>query len=285
LRRNTAVSFVLCLFLCGSPALASVTYTVTSGDSLWTIAEHYGISVQRLEVANHLTDSSILQLGQQLIVPVTPAAPAPAKPVAVAPPRALHAGPALRHALTKSTNPALRHVATRRHTIRRRLHRAADESVQRIIIAQALWSATHDGNMPASIPGVEPFSVAQHVIALDARITRTAMRFLGVPYTWGGTGFGGVDCSGLVYTVFARNGISLPRMADGQFTVGRRIAMSLLVPGDLVFFETYTSGASHVGIYLGNGRFIHASTRGVVIDQLGMSYYASRYIGARRLVQ
>ena len=272
MRRTFAVLFVLCALLCASPGWAStLTYTVVQGDSLWTIATHYGISVQNLEDANHLTDASILQLGQRIIVPVS--APAvPASPAGLK-------KPALHRSVTQGLHRATALAA------KRNAHRALDSTTNRIAAAQALWSATHIGSIPPAIPGIEPFSVAQRVIAMDARITRTAMRFLGAPYSWGGTSYGGVDCSGLVYTVFARNGIELPRMADEQFGQGRRIAMSLLMPGDLVFFETYTSGASHVGIYLGNGRFIHASLRGVVIDDLSMSYYANRYIGARRLIQ
>ena len=278
MRRSLAVLFVLCALSCVPPARAStLAYTVIQGDSLWTIAAHYGVSVQKLEDANHLTDASILQLGQRIVVPAV-------APAAVAHPQTAVESP---DGLTK---PALhRTAALRSHgttrVAKRSAHRALESSAQRIAAAQALWSATHAGSIPPAIPGVEPFSVAQRIIAMDARITHTAMRFLGVPYSWGGTSFGGVDCSGLVYTVFARNGIELPRMADEQFSVGRRIAMSLLMPGDLVFFETYTNGASHVGIYLGNGRFIHASLRGVVIDDLTMSYYASRYLGARRLIR
>jgi len=110
------------------------------------------------------------------------------------------------------------------------------------------------------------------------------MRFLGVPYSWGGTSYGGVDCSGFVWAVFAKNGIDLPRMADGQFEAGRHVRVADLRPGDLVFFQTYAPGASHVGIYLGGGRFVHASSSdGVRIDQLAEDYYAERFIGARRL--
>ena len=273
-RRNIAVLLVLCSLLCCAPSVAAgLTYHVVSGDSLWTIAAQYGVSVQRLEAVNQLSDSSILQLGQRLIVPVAPE---------LAPQRRSASGLVQK---VRSVSRQIAAAASAQHVVGKGARRPLESAAQRIAAARALWSATHDGTLPPAIPGIEPFSVAQRIILMDSRITRTAMRFLGVPYTWGGTGFGGVDCSGLVYTVFARNGISLPRMADGQFEAGRRVAMSLLVPGDLVFFETYTSGASHVGIYIGNGRFIHASLRGVVIDELRMSYYASRYLGARRLIQ
>jgi peptidoglycan DL-endopeptidase LytE len=271
-RPNIAVPLVICLLLSIAPAFAdSLTHTVSSGDSLSTIADRYGVSVNSLEARNHLTDSSVLQLGQQIIVPVHlrhHAAVQAAAPARSAGPGSVQAAAALRAA----------RIGARHSTDR-------SASTSRIAVERALWTATHAGSAPPSIPGIQPFDVAQRVLALDAHITQTALRYLGVPYMWGGTSYSGVDCSGFVQSVFAKNGIELPRMADEQFAIGRRIAMGLLMPGDLVFFETYTSGASHVGIYLGHGRFIHASMRGVVIDALNMDYYASRYIGARRLVQ
>ena len=117
------------------------------------------------------------------------------------------------------------------------------------------------------------------------RIVQTAMEYIGVPYVFGGTTPGGFDCSGYVRYVFAQAGISLPRMADEQYEVGRPVATSDLRTGDLVFFSTYEYGASHVGIYLSNGNFINASSsRGVVIDSLSSEYWGSCYIGARRIL-
>ncbi len=148
-----------------------------------------------------------------------------------------------------------------------------------------MWAATHTGEAapPAALLGTD---LTQRILAFDERVTRTALRYVGVPYVWGGTSFNGVDCSGFVQAVFEHNGIDLPRTADSQFEVGRPVKMRDLQPGDLVFFETYTEGASHVGIYLGGGRFIHASSsEGVRVDDLAMDYYASRYLGARRLIR
>lgn len=116
-------------------------------------------------------------------------------------------------------------------------------------------------------------------------VISTAKSMLGVPYVWGGESATGVDCSGFIQYVLGKNGISMPRTAAEQFGVGTSISRSNLRAGDLVFFETYKAGASHVGIYLGNGSFIHASsTKGeVTISNLGTSYYANHYIGARRV--
>ncbi|MBI2264560.1 MAG: C40 family peptidase [Armatimonadetes bacterium] len=117
-------------------------------------------------------------------------------------------------------------------------------------------------------------------------ILRTAFRFMGVPYVWAGTSGSGFDCSGFVWRVFKINGISLPRMADSQFLKGKSVSRGDLRAGDLVFFSTYLPGPSHIGIYIGGNRFVHASSgRGVVVSSLGESYYSARYIGGRRLLR
>jgi peptidoglycan DL-endopeptidase CwlO len=117
------------------------------------------------------------------------------------------------------------------------------------------------------------------------RVVQTAMRYVGVPYAFGGTSPDGFDCSGFVRYVFARSGVYLPRMADEQYEVGYSVPISRLQPGDTVYFSTYTSGISHVGIYLGDGKFISASSsRGVVIDRLDSGYWGPRYVGARRIL-
>jgi cell wall-associated NlpC family hydrolase len=119
--------------------------------------------------------------------------------------------------------------------------------------------------------------------AIATSLTRSAMRFIGTPYVFGGTRTSGFDCSGYVQHVYAMLGIHLPRTADAQFDAGRRIAA--IKPGDLVFFHTYAPGVSHVGIYLGNSKFIHSSsTHGVAISSLHNAYWAPRYLGAKRVV-
>jgi cell wall-associated NlpC family hydrolase len=115
------------------------------------------------------------------------------------------------------------------------------------------------------------------------RLTSDALRFLGVPYVFGGTSTSGFDCSGFVQHVFAMVGIGLPRTADVQYDAGRP-AVGGPRAGDLVFFDTY-GGVSHVGIYLGQGKFVHASSsHGVMVSRLSDSYWAARYVGAKRLI-
>jgi cell wall-associated NlpC family hydrolase len=120
---------------------------------------------------------------------------------------------------------------------------------------------------------------------ISRRVVQTSLDYIGVPYVFGGTSPSGFDCSGYVRYVFANAGISLPRTADAQYEVGYPVSTSELIAGDLVFFSTYDYGASHVGIYLGDGKFVDASSsRGVAIDSLNSSYWSSCYIGARRVM-
>ena len=116
-------------------------------------------------------------------------------------------------------------------------------------------------------------------------VIRNAMGALGVPYRRGGTSAEtGFDCSGFVRSMYQQTvGLMLPRTAAEQAAGTASIDKTDLRPGDLVFFETYCPGPSHVGIYLGGGNFIHASSsRGVCVSNLSDSYYKSRYLGARR---
>lgn len=110
-------------------------------------------------------------------------------------------------------------------------------------------------------------------------------QWYGVRYRTGGNTKSGVDCSGFTVAVFAAAyGISLPRVSREQYRISRKISTTELQEGDLVFFNTRGSGVSHVGVYLGNNKFIHASvSRGVMVNDLFESYYAKRYLGAGRI--
>ena len=108
-----------------------------------------------------------------------------------------------------------------------------------------------------------------------------AMRYLGVPYVWGGASPSGFDCSGLVMYVYAQVGVSLPHYTGAQWNVGVPVSRGDLQPGDLVFFD----GLGHVGIYIGGNQFIHAPHTGTVVQVNSMTgWYASTYVGARRVI-
>ena len=123
--------------------------------------------------------------------------------------------------------------------------------------------------------------IVNRTSSLAMSLTRNAIRFIGTPYVFGGTSTSGFDCSGYVQYVFAMLGVHLPRTADAQYYAGARIR-GQMSPGDLVFFQTYEPGPSHVGIYLGEGKFVHSSSHGVMISRLADDYWASRYLGAKR---
>ena len=119
----------------------------------------------------------------------------------------------------------------------------------------------------------------------DSRaILATAARYRGTRYVFGGTSPSGFDCSGYVQYVFARHGIQLTRTADTQAKEGVFVPRAKLQPGDLVFFTTYAKGASHDGIYAGNGKFWNATSHGVMLSDMNDSYWSPRYYTARRIL-
>jgi len=120
----------------------------------------------------------------------------------------------------------------------------------------------------------------------DSKLDNTVSRLIGIDYNYGGTTTDGFDCSGFTSYVFAKFGVKLPHSSKEQFKLGKEVGkQSALRAGDLVFFNTDGKGVSHVGVYVGNNKFAHASTtKGVTISDLSESYYAKRYLGARRVL-
>jgi len=127
---------------------------------------------------------------------------------------------------------------------------------------------------PAPDPGPAPPAGPGHPEAATI-----ALRYLGVPYLWGGATPSGFDCSGLVMYVYAQIGISLPHFAAAQYGMGTPVDRADLQPGDLVFFD----GLNHVGIYIGDGQFVHAPQTGDVVKITALSDFGDGYVGARRL--
>jgi len=114
------------------------------------------------------------------------------------------------------------------------------------------------------------------------RIVTAARAYLGTRYRRGGLSSRGIDCSGLVVRAMAAQGHAVPHHSATLFRMGARVSYAQLQPGDLLFFNTNGRGVSHVGIWIGNNRFVHAASRGVREDYVA-GYYARRLVGARRL--
>ena len=136
-----------------------------------------------------------------------------------------------------------------------------------------------------SSPPAEPSVAVPSVPVAPSAIVDTAMKLRGVPYRNGGSDPSGFDCSGFVQWVFAKNGVRLPREVREQYGAGQKIGLREVRPGDLVFFQTVSRGASHVGLVIGSDQFVHApSSTGVVrIERLTATYWSRRFVGARRI--
>jgi peptidoglycan endopeptidase LytE len=143
-------------------------------------------------------------------------------------------------------------------------------------------------NVTQKIEEVKELSQSDELSKLSAkeRLILFAKKMIDLPYKFGGNGIFGLDCSSFVQKVYSFVDQPLPRSAREQYKVGEEIEKGDLKTGDLIFFRTYASFPSHVGIYIGNNMFIHASSRAkkVQIDSLDTPYYVKRFIGAKRLL-
>lgn len=123
---------------------------------------------------------------------------------------------------------------------------------------------------------------------MGAIAARTAERFVGIPYRWGGDNvIDGMDCSGFVRAVYNLCGVSIPRTSRDQYKAGEAVSRDALQDGDLVFFGAAEDKINHVGIYVGNGRFVHAPRRGedIRVTSIDDNYFEKRFVGARRYFQ
>lgn len=141
--------------------------------------------------------------------------------------------------------------------------------------------------------GVTGFVSAQYVsntpvaISVGAQAAQTAQKYIGHSYSYGASGPNAFDCSGLTSYVYRQHGVSLPRSSVSQGSSGVYVTKSNLAAGDLVFFSNRGDRKiNHVGIYIGDNKFVHAATsrRGVVMDNITSSYYVNHYVTARRVV-
>ena len=256
------VFLFLFVVLLGSCLYASQMHVVQEGESIVDIAAMYDTTPLELAVANNLDLNNDLTEGQKLIIVKLE-----------------------REEIVDSFIDVIEAPAT--HKI------AKGETVASVAKKYGI-SAT----LLAQINNIKTTTklVQGKILQLGDLLTRfkneggnqamadLAMGLKGIRYVTGGTSRGGFDCSGLTSFVYKQFGKTIPRTSAAQFRGGKSVARGNLQKGDIVCFTTRRAGCSHVGIYVGNNKFIHASTHktGVILSDLSEKYYSSRYLGARR---
>lgn len=243
-------------------------YIVKSGDTLWGIAKSNGMSISTLKSLNRLS-SDVLYPGQKLKVSGTAAQPASVVPASTSNTYTVRSGDnlstiAARHQLTVSKLKSINNLKS--------------DLIYPGQVLRLSGTATTIATKvsTASAPVVATYGSTSQVNRLIAE----SKKYLGVPYVWAGSTPSGFDCSGFLNYVYNKAEIAIPRTVASIWDATKAVSSPRV--GDLVFFETYKTGPSHAGIYLGDGQFIHAgSSRGVEISDMNNSYWKARYLGAK----
>lgn len=295
------ITFMVFFFIacCHINAYADTTYIVKNGDSLYKIAKKFDVSKSVIKKANNLK-SSKLKVGTKLSIPNSKVY------------QAVKKGDTLKKIANKTNKFKADH-----QILAKKKSRNIQKSPKAFYKEKSTWDAedglvvsktTLEPKEPEDIKSIKanydrkatPLITSARLeevkelsnskdlskMSINERLILFAKKMLHLPYRFGSNGSFGLDCSAYVQKVYSIAGIELPRSAREQFKIGEAIDKEELVTGDLVFFRTYASFPSHVGIYLGNNLFIHASTRSkkITIDNLESPYYLKRFIGAKRLI-
>lgn len=250
-------------------------HIVKKGDTLSSLARTYSISVKELKKLNNLNSAKI-KIGQSLIIRIGDMQNYTVKE-----------GDTLSH-IAKKYGLAIDELKTMNNlgtdTIRPGQTILVSEEQRNgyLTAHNTVISASHENDAD----GVEETSQPRKITQYE-KIVAFAKKMLNIPYRFGGSSLFGMDCSAFVQKVYSFVNINLPRSAREQYVEGNPVDREELSVGDLVFFKTYASFPSHVGIYLGDDLFIHASAakKKVAIDSLDTPYYLKRFIGAKRILE
>jgi len=298
----------ICLAVIPSLSFAAKTHKVKRSDSLYSLARKYKVTVQDLKRANNLVSAQV-RIGDTLVIPLK-------RPVRVADADTEKAKPTVYKVkrsetlarIAKKTGVSVKQLKRLNHLAGKRVkagqvlvlreeeRQVADaqpREAKRYSLRYADLFSEKDYEQSLADLGEpdpsQPGEQKQDEAKTDGvkQLKSAAYGFLGTRYRFGGNSRNGLDCSAFVQQVFRELDVSLPRSAREQFEVGSEVTPGDLQKGDLVFFRTYASFPSHVGIYLGNNRMIHASSRDrrVVISTLNTQYYRARFIGAKRIAK
>lgn len=293
--------FVLFLLFCFNTGAHAIQYKVKQGDNLYTISKQVGVSVNEIKNANHLTGNK-LKPGQVLSIKegdASPQAKVKSKPQPASS-YTVKKGDTL-SAISKNTGVSLKQITALNNVNSKNLRigrklilakpnhtvastAAADEEEDLLDEEEDATASDPAGDILCEEKANEALLGKWGSPDERKLFVKVATGFLGAPYRLGGATVKGIDCSAFVRKMYEFFDITLPRTAREQSTVGIRVDRNELVEGDLVFFRT-RKPIGHVGIYIGNNEFVHASykSKAVRIDSLDQPYFQKRFQRAVRV--
>jgi len=261
------ISTLLLMLTLGTVSLSAagrtLKHTIKSGDTLYSIAHKNHTTITKLRKINHLKKGECLKIGKVLKVPVSSKSKKSVRLAKKSKKHSIKTNKAKKRQTEKKLAQALKGIKSQKISKVKKSHKFA------------LSDIVFNANSHSSVKGKKLIEIAK--------------KKLGRRYVWGAAGQRNTfDCSGLTSYVCRKNGIKIPRRAIEQSKYGKYVSRNNLKPGDLIFFDTSKRRrgyVNHVGIYIGNNKFIHASSakHKVIITSLNKTFYSKRYKGARRV--
>lgn len=244
-------------------AASAATVTVVKGDTLSELAVKYKTTVSAIKTENKLT-SDLIYIGQKLSIGE----------------KTTSSSTTTTKTYTVKSGDSLWKIANKYGTTVTKLKSLNNLKGDIIYPGQVLKisGTTTSGSTSGTVTGTTSTTTSSEA----SRMVATAKSLIGTPYVWGGTTPAGFDCSGFIYYIVKKERSSFTRTnTAGYYSSMKKISSPRV--GDFVFFETYAPGASHMGIYIGNNKFIHAGDNGVATGDMTSSYWKPKYLGARSL--
>lgn len=308
LRRNKFLA-VLFIFVVSAASAMSAVHTVKEGDSYWTIARKYKVSPYALAYFNKNLGTRPLQIGTKVSIPSKNYRVPAHYALVIKTCAAVRSQPAIgaKKIGSLGNGDQVYVAAIAKGWCKVKLSSGESGWMASELLAPGKKITVAKKTYPAKsikIGAVKSGGRYRQVLTVNGTrrsnprpeaqldssayedgVIKTAYAYHGTRYRFGGTSRGGFDCSGFTRYVYQKHGVRLPHNSRAQACIGRKVSRGELRKGDLVFFHTTRPGISHVGIYAGNGKFIHASSsgRGVRVDSLESGYYNKRFVGARRV--